>query len=39
MSWLPKLLATYDACKGKEPEAVTEWLKEHPDAYPTLVTK
>ena len=20
MSWLPKLLATYDACKGKEPE-------------------
>ncbi|KKI16746.1 hypothetical protein XM48_14075 [Leucobacter sp. Ag1] len=25
--------------KGKEPEAVTEWLKEHPDAYPTLVTK
>lgn len=23
MSWLPKLLATYDACKGKEPQGAT----------------
>ncbi|QXL83984.1 type I-C CRISPR-associated protein Cas8c/Csd1 [Comamonas sp. NLF-1-9] len=23
MSWLPKLLATYDACKGKEPQGST----------------